>query len=65
MKYRIIKKGDGQFFPQIVSDSGIEFGAWNGYCKTYEEALKQLKERRAEEEKFILDNKKEIVYEEE
>jgi hypothetical protein len=42
-KYEIIERGDGMFFPRMTNiKTGTSYGAWNGYRKTYGEALKDL-----------------------
>lgn len=62
--YQIIEKGDGTFYPNIKnSENGMEFGAWHGYCKTYDQALSQLQERIKKDREFARANTRKVVYE--
>lgn len=61
--YQVIKQGDGTFFPNVRNkESGMEYGAWKGYCKTFDEALLQLNEEIQKDKELAKNNTREVVY---
>ena len=62
MKYQVIKKGNGKYYPKIV-ERDWTFGAWNGYRDTYEEALSDIEEKIKEDEAKKLSIEETVVYE--
>jgi len=61
--YEVVEKGDGTFYPRIRNiNNGCKFGAWNGYCKTFIEALRQLELRKQEDEESRIRNSEKVVY---
>ena len=63
MKYQIIRKRNGKYYPSMTGPTGLTFGAWNGYRGSYDEALDDIKERIARDEGEKQQEDEEVVYE--
>lgn len=61
--YEVIEKGDGTFFPRVRNiNTGMTYGAWDGYCPTKEKAILQLKEKYARDIKEQQDREEKVVF---